>query len=255
MGALRTAAMWLRLLACGLVALPVIFLGVVFLPRRRAWRLAQRLVGGSLRLLGIRLEVEGLGRLDPRRTYVLVGNHVNLLDHFALLAISPVPFVGLEKARNKKVPLYGKLVERWGNVFTGEGVGGLRALVRAGQRLAEEHLWLLVFPEGTRTRDGRVQAFKRGAFYIARSGEVAVAPFTLNGAQAVLRTGSWRFRPGTIRITFAQPLEPDPDPERLAQRARAAVLASYEGPKSAEDLELEQLELPPRPGISEGPSP
>lgn len=252
MGALRSASMWARLAACGLVALPVTLGGVLFLPRPRAWRLAQRLIRRCLRILHIELEVEGLGRLDPRRAYVLVGNHVNLLDHFLLLAVSPVPFVGLEKARNKQVPVYGWLVWRWGNVFTGEGVGGLRALVRAGRELRTRRQWLLVFPEGTRTRDGRIGPFKRGAFHVARAGEVALAPFTFNGAREVMSTGSWRFRPGVVRLTFGHPIEPDAPPDELARRARAEVLAAYEGPKDREDLELEPAERAP---LSEHPSP
>src|SRR5262249_53683271 len=87
----------------------------------------------------------------------------------------------------------------------------------------------VVFPEGTRSRDGTLQPFKKGPFVLAIAAQVPVVPVLCDGAYALMPRGSWSPRPGTVRLPLARPIPTrGPDyrpPGDLAEQSRAALLA------------------------------
>src|SRR5262249_44174859 len=160
---------------------------VLFLPRDVTWRVCQKLYRSAFWLAGIRVRVSGLEHLSRGKPYVLMGNHVNFLDPFMLCVGMPVPTVALEKNKNFGIPIYGWVMRRWGtlSVDRGKPEQARLDLARAGEILRRDGSWLILFPEGTRTRDGRVGPFKKGGFHLALSTGVEIVPFTQNGARDI----------------------------------------------------------------------
>ncbi|MEZ0472607.1 lysophospholipid acyltransferase family protein [Luteimonas salinilitoris] len=198
------------------------------LPLRMAARCwAPGLLGGA----GARLEVEGLERVDWSRPHVLVANHQSVIDICALFRAVPVPLHFLLKQEMDRVPFVGWYAKAMGMVFIRrDNRRAATASLRRAATLVRGGAILCIFPEGTRSRDGSVAAFKPGAFQVAIDAGAQVLPVALEGTGAVLPPdGFFRVRPGRIRVRFGAPLplatDVGPlDRSALAAQARSAVL-------------------------------
>lgn len=198
------------------------------LPLRMAARFwAPGLIGGA----GARFAVEGAEAIDWSKPRMLVANHQSIIDICALFRAVPVPLRFVLKAEMARVPFVGRYARAMGMVFIE------RDSRRAGAKLLREAVVLLhdgatlcVFPEGTRSRDGRVGTFKGGAFQTAIDAGVEVLPVAIVGAGAVLPAqGFFRVRPGPLVVRFGTPLPTaGTDRAALARAARDAVIALLE---------------------------
>lgn len=195
--------------------------------RMASWYWAPLLLGGA----GARLEVEGADRVDWSRPLVLACNHQSMIDVPVLFRAVPVPLRFALKRELAAVPVVGWYARAMGMVFIDRGSarnarGSLRAAVA---HLRGENA-IVAFPEGTRSQDGDVGAFKGGAFQLAIEAGVPVVPVAIAGSGAVLpAAGFFRVRPGTIRLRFGEPVETTAlspqDRQALARRTREAVVA------------------------------
>lgn len=179
---------------------------------------------------GARLEVVGADRVDWSRPCILVANHQSIIDICALFRAVPVPLRFVLKHEMLKVPFVGRYARAMGMVFIERGArrSVARSLAEAVERV-RGGATVCVFPEGTRSRDGRVAPFKPGAFEVALAAGVAVVPVGITGTGAVLPASGFRVRPGAIRVRFGEPLSMPPRDEadargRLAAQARDAVV-------------------------------
>ncbi len=214
---------------------PIIIVVISIRSQEDSWPFVQRCFRAMLATAGVRYEAVGLEGLDFSRGYMMMGNHVNVLDHFILASIIPRPFVGFEKTANLKIPIYGRMMKRWGNVGvsrSADPVEAKRAAAEAADRL-RQGIGFLVYPEGTRTRTGAIGPFKKGGFHTAVDAEAQILPFTYNGAREILAPGRWWAMPGLVTVTFAQPIDATAyGKERLdalMKATRAAIVASYQG--------------------------
>lgn len=214
----------------GLISLALLvrlLTGSARVPLRMAARLwAPGLLAGA----GARLVVEGARRIDWSRPYIVVANHQSIIDVCALFRAVPVPLRFMLKAELAKVPFLGWYTRAMGMVFVARGQrhSAVESLRHASARV--RHGSLCIFPEGTRSTDGRVGRFKLGAFQVAVDAGTPVLPVAILGSGAVLPPSGFRVRPGVIRVRFGTPIAPDPDAgpqarERLAAAAREAVIA------------------------------
>jgi 1-acyl-sn-glycerol-3-phosphate acyltransferase len=184
-----------------LVTMPVV-------SRRQTWALGGAMFRILFRLWGIRWRVEGESHCDGRPA-LLMPNHVNMFDHFLLIASgATLPTIGIEKAKNFKLPIYGAMMRRWGSVPIEAGGGAERAKAvsdAAREVMARDGVDLLTFPEGTRSRDGRVHGFKKGGFHIAIELGAPLQPITILGSQEVMLGGDWRVWPGAEVVMVFHP--------------------------------------------------
>ena len=232
LGSVRVyAALWLFLGLC----FPIIIVVISIRSQQASWPFIQRCFRAMLACAGVRFEARGLEGLDFSRGYMMMGNHVNWLDHFILASIIPSPFVGFEKTANLKVPIYGYMMRRWGNVGVSRSADpaeAKRAAAEAAARL-REGIGFLVYPEGTRTRTGAIGPFKKGGFHTAVDAEAQILPFTYNGAREVLAPGRWWAMPGLVTLTFAPPIDAalygKGRLDELVQATRAAIVSNYHG--------------------------
>jgi 1-acyl-sn-glycerol-3-phosphate acyltransferase len=194
--------------------------------RMAAWYWAPLLFLGA----GARLRVEGAERVDWSRPQVLVANHASMIDIPALFRAVPVPLRFVLKREIARVPFVGWYARLMGMAFIDRGNArdAKRRLADAAERLRGAATFA-AFPEGTRSKDGTVGAFKGGALQLAIEAGVPVLPVAIQGAGRVLPPTGFSVRPGEIVVRFGDPIEPTglapQDRNALARRARDAVLA------------------------------
>lgn len=190
------------------VGAALVALGSVVDPRRFD-PLVRAFMRNQLRLTGAHLEVRRSPAFDPARTAVFVCNHVNIFDPFVAYSSVPQFLRGLELESHFRVPVYGWMMRRFGNVPVPveRTPAALREMKRRARAALASGTSLLVFPEGTRTRTGRLGRFHLGGFRLAREAGVPIVPMTQVGAYEVHRTGSRRLNPGTIVVHLHAPVE------------------------------------------------
>lgn len=189
-----------------LLAGPLVLLAVSVSPRR-AFPLLKLFCRSALGMAGIRVRVRGLAHVDPTRQYVFMGNHPSMLDPFYVAIALPRFAVGIEKAQNFQIPVYGLIVRRWGNipVHKDDPRRARDAIATAIERF-RQGTSIALLPEGTRSWDGRLGPFKKGGFHLAIETGATLMPFTITGAFPRFRRGSWRIHPGTVEVQFGEPL-------------------------------------------------
>lgn len=187
---------------------------------------------GMLWFSGAELEVTGLPQTGWDRPAIYVMNHQSSLDIPAAFAILPVDLRFIAKHTLRKVPFLGWYMSWTGMVFVDrsnstQAVGTLNAAadrVRGG-------ISLLAYPEGTRSRDGRILPFKKGPFVLALQAGVPIVPVAIQGSLRVMPSGLRPLRPGVVRVAIGAPLPTSDltmaDRDALVRRARDAVVTMH----------------------------
>lgn len=188
-----------------------------------------------VRLAGGRIEVTGAVDQLPRgRGFVLVSNHQGLLDVPATWAGLRLPIRFVAKRELLWIPLFNLYLLRTGCPIVNrrDRAHALRSLERAGEQVRDRRIPILVYAEGTRTRDGKVGEFKLGAFGLALNSGVPIVPVRITGSFEVLNRNSLRMTPGPIRLEVFPPIETTglsfDDRHALAERARALIAGDGE---------------------------
>lgn len=196
----------------------------------RVWRIGFKMI---LDAFGIKLIVRGLEHIDPTRGYLFASNHVNLFEPFLGMMAIPQWIVAIEKESNFKIPVYGLLIKAWGNIPINRTDihAAKRTLDIACQALASGTS-IAIMPEGTRTRDGRLGPFKKGAFHMAIDAKATIVPYVFKGLYAINRTGSYLLTPGTVEVVFTPPIDTSEYTKEtlleLSDRVRAQILAALD---------------------------
>jgi putative phosphoserine phosphatase/1-acylglycerol-3-phosphate O-acyltransferase len=190
-------------------------------------RLGSRLL---LRLLGVRLSVEGAAHLAAPGPRLVVSNHGSLLDVFIFGALLTRPTTLVMKRELARLPLLGYVLRRAGTLFLDREhpARAMRRLGRAALALAAGRA-VLVFPEGMRRPHGTLGPFYPGAFHVALRARVPVVPVTVCNAAAILPRRLLAFRPGVVRVVVSPPVEtagwsPRMLAEHVAEVRRAVAL-------------------------------
>jgi 1-acyl-sn-glycerol-3-phosphate acyltransferase len=188
----------------------------------------------TVRLAGGRVEVRRSPGFDPLRTCFLISNHVNLFDPFVLYTAVPQFLRGLELESHFRIPVYGWLMKRFGNVpVPGRNrPSDLKRMWRLTHEALDGGVSLAVFPEGTRTLTGRVGTFHNGVFRMAVEFGVPIVPVSIVGSFEFNRKTSWILRPSKIVVHLhdvieTQGLDKD-DVLKLSERVRNIVTASID---------------------------
>lgn len=226
---MRTIACLCVYAALVLALAPVIFVCVLFDLAEPLGAVGKAALKIGRPILGLRVRVAGLGRIPRRTPCVYMANHESLLDGPILFAVIPGLVRVILKKEVFRIPVVGPgmrtadfiPVDRKG------AQGGRRSIGRAARLMAERAFSYLVFPEGTRSRDGRLQPFKRGGFFLALACGAPVVPVTIRGTYELLPRGRFFVRPGAVRVEFHEPVPADGSGAeampRLMDRVRAVL--------------------------------
>lgn len=163
----------------------------------------------GLRLAGVRVEVEGEERITPSDTYIFMSNHVSNLDPPVLITRLPRRTSVLVKKELFQVPILGRamLLGELVPVDRRNREAAVNSMKEA-EKVMARGLNLTVFPEGTRSPDGRLLPFKKGPFYLAMDSGVPVVPVTILGSEKLMPKGSAIIRGGIVRMVFHNPVLP-----------------------------------------------
>jgi 1-acyl-sn-glycerol-3-phosphate acyltransferase len=180
----------------------------------------------GVRIAGVRVQIVGLERIDPARSYIFMSNHISNLDPPITLPLIPRRTSVMVKKELFGYPLLGNVM-RIGSlvpVDRGNRDAGIAA-VREALKVIERGLNMTIYVEGKRSFDGRLLPFKKGPFYLAYESKVPVVPITISGTQEVMPKARFAIRPGTVTVQFHDPIEPAEfgDRDCLMARVRAVI--------------------------------
>jgi 1-acyl-sn-glycerol-3-phosphate acyltransferase len=183
----------------------------------------------GLWLSGVKLRIIGEENYDPNASYVIVSNHASMYDILAVLAGIKSNLRIMAKIELSKVPLWGWAVKRGDFIFIRRGGNreALQSLLEAKQKL-DEGKSAYIFADGTRSPDGTIQPFKRGAFTIASKSQKPILPITILGSHKIMPRDTLKINGGTITLVIDKPILPDgkTDEELLAE-THQVILANY----------------------------
>jgi 1-acyl-sn-glycerol-3-phosphate acyltransferase len=156
---------------------------------------------------GIRIVVHGLEHVPRDRPVVYSCNHTSMFDIWAVAATLPGTVRYVAKIEIRSWPIIGRAMAAAGHIFIDRGnrPEAIRGLEEAG-RVIREGLSAIIFPEGTRTRTGEIQPFKKGAFVLAIAAQVPVLPMYVHNAFEIMPKGRFVVRPRPIHLSFGEPI-------------------------------------------------
>jgi 1-acyl-sn-glycerol-3-phosphate acyltransferase len=186
----------------------------------------------ALRLAGVRLEVKGLERIPRDQPVVFMANHQSNSDPPALLPILP-PVVVMVKKEFFRVPIIGSgMVARGFIPVDRRNREQALGAVEKGVQVLKGGKSFLVYPEGTRSPDGRLQRFKKGVFVMALKAGAPIVPISVSGSNKIMPKGKFVMRPGVVRISIHEPVATEgftiADREIIIDQVRQAILSGLE---------------------------
>lgn len=180
-------------------------------------------------LYGIKLDIQGLPNIAEGGHYVVVANHSSYTDIPVVLAALPIDIRIMLRHELTRVPIWGwalivspfLIVDRSNAAKARETLTTATTTIRNGASV-------LLFPEGTRTHDGKLQEFKRGAFKIAFESETTILPVALVGTYDILPRSEQLPRSGTVTLRIGQPITFSLDPERGVREQELGLMREAE---------------------------
>lgn len=161
-----------------------------------------------LALIGVTIKVRGLSRLDGRQQYLFLVNHQSNIDIPVLVqSLANFQLRWIAKKELLWVPFFGWAMWAGKHIILdrADSAGALGSLKKAAARMASG-ISVVVFPEGTRSPDGRLLPFKRGGFLLAAQTGAPIVPVTISGSYKIMPKGDWRLRPGIVEVHVSEPI-------------------------------------------------
>jgi len=196
----------------------------------RLYRVGMWIAAAGVRAAGIRVEVSGRENVPAGAKCIFLSNHVSNLDPPVLIPALPGMSSVLLKKDLMRIPILGIAMRmgRFVPVERGHRREAAQASMAAAAAALRSGLHVLIFAEGTRSKDGRLAGFKRGPFYLAMETGAPIVPIAISGTQTMMRKGSWAIRPGVARVQMLPAIDPAKYETRdeLMAAAREAIAAA-----------------------------
>jgi 1-acyl-sn-glycerol-3-phosphate acyltransferase len=186
------------------------------------------------RVAGIAVEIEGLGHVKPGKTYLFLANHQGNCDPAALFPAIPRNVRFMLKKELRKVPFLGTIMKLGGFVFIDrkDRASALQGMEEAVAQMKQGHSFI-AFPEGTRSRTGRMGPFKKGLFIMALQAGVPIIPVTISGSYEVMPPSRLKISSGTIRVVFHREIATNGlglnQREQLMNEVESAIASDLKG--------------------------
>lgn len=189
---------------------------------------------GILRVSGVKVVVRGQENVDRTQARIYLTNHMSYFDIFVLLAGLPVDFKFILKQELMRIPIFGPAMRKAGYIGIDrkdprkaiQGMNEAVTRIKAGASV-------LLFPEGTRSEDGKLQPFKSGGFHLALKSGCDIIPVAIVNSNHIVPKGSLRINKGTVTLTIGKPIPlrdyTKRDVDALKERVREAILNQMNG--------------------------
>jgi 1-acyl-sn-glycerol-3-phosphate acyltransferase len=193
----------------------------------RTW--ARSILAGSR----IKVAVKGLSKIQPSQSYIYMSNHQSNFDIPVLLAHLTVQFRWLAKAELFRIPLFGYSMQKAGyiSIDRSNRESAVNSLTKAAH-IIENGVSVLIFPEGTRSRDGKIRPFKKGPFILAVDAGVPIIPVVIRGTWSIMPKNKLRIRPGEVTLEILQPIETKnfsrQNKDELLEKVRHTICESFD---------------------------
>ncbi len=161
----------------------------------------------SLWVCGIRVQVQGMENIKDHIPYVFMCNHQSYFDIFALLAYLPADFKFILKSELMQIPIFGMALKRAGHISI-KREKSREAIRRMDQVAAKikSGTSVLIFPEGTRSKDGQMLPLKKGGFHMAMKSGCNIVPIGIKNSYRIVVKDSLKINKGTFSIRFGKPI-------------------------------------------------
>ena len=178
------------------------------------------------KIAGARIKLVGLDKIDPAGTYIFMSNHVSNIDPPILVPLIPGRTSVLAKREIWRIPILSKALDlaEIVPVERSNRDAAIQSIRRAGE-VMKHHINMTIFPEGTRSPDGRLMPFKKGPFHLAAETGFPIVPVTILGTYEMMPKGSSIVKSGTATLVFHPPVDPKQFASRdeLVEAVRAAI--------------------------------
>jgi 1-acyl-sn-glycerol-3-phosphate acyltransferase len=199
----------------------------------------------ALGFFRVQVAGRGIGNIDAGRPYVFMSNHASHVDSPALALVISHPLHWVFKKELARIPVFGWALLACGQIMVDRSSSGQsrEAFAKALSGLSGNNS-VMIYPEGTRSRDGTLQPFKKGGFWMALQTGLPIVPVRVSGSREVVAADTLRVRPGTITVEILPPIETrgktSADIPDLMSRVREAMLSGTTDPAER------RRALPPR---------
>ena len=181
-------------------------------------------------IFGVTVNVKGSENVDSEVPRVYVTNHQSYFDIFALFAYLPVNFRFVLKQELMKIPLFGFAIKSAGHVALDrtDPRKAVKSMDEAAEKM-KRGISMLIFPEGTRSKDGRLQPFKNGGFRLALKAGSDIVPVAIINSRHIMPKGSLRINKGAFGLNIGKPISIEDyskkDVDRLMKVVRDAIMS------------------------------
>lgn len=233
---IRSVVLWLASILHFFPACSLLVLLGIFVDPRKNDRPQRILFRNVLRVAGVGFEVRRAPGFDSTRASIFVCNHVNLFDAFVIYSAIPQFVRGWELESHFKIPAYGWMMKRFGNIPVPNSASpsDLKKLIQRTRAALDDGVSIIVFPEGSRTQDGRVGTFRRGVFNLLPQLGHPIVPMSIVGSFQFKRKGSWMLHPSKIVVHLHDTIETTglskQDAAELRERVHRIVAAPVHEP-------------------------
>lgn len=198
------------------------------------FKLSKYFSGGILLISRIKLKVTGLENFSHDKAYVFVSNHASLYDIVTLQKSIPNNMAMIFKKELAQIPFFG-----W-QLYLGPYVmidrknyeSAMKSIEEAKVKLVKKNISMVVYAEGTRSKSGEIQPFKRGAFRLASQVGFPIVPVTISGSHKIMPKNTFKLKPGTIHVHFDKPIstegiESRKDEMELMNKVREVIVKNH----------------------------
>lgn len=182
---------------------------------------------------GVKLNIEGLEKIDKSKSYIFIGNHQSHFDVFSVFSAIPMTVRFMAKKELFKIPIFGWALYASGTIRIDRSnrERAISSMNNALDRI-RKGVSVVVFPEGTRSEDGKIRDFKKGGFVLAIKGGIPIIPISISGSRFILRKNSIKFHPGEIKIVISDPIDTKmygyQEREKLRMDVKNIIIKNYD---------------------------
>ena len=181
----------------------------------------------------VKMSVKGLSNIDPSAPYIYMPNHQSNFDIPVLLGRLTVQFRWLAKVELFKIPIFGRAMRKAGyiSIDRNNRKSAIKSLNVAANKI-KNGVSVLIFPEGTRSRDGKIRPFKKGGFVMAIESGVPIVPVVITGTRSIMTKGKFRVNAGHVSMVIHKPIDTSAytreTKEALMESVRRVICDSFE---------------------------